>query len=343
MERKEIEALRLLKKRIEERDELLNAHIHRTSFHNPWFTKENYWKSLDSIAKSLLDEGDLRRWLDQYKFPVAKEFSKVVGLVFAGNIPAVGFHDFLTLYLSGHDARIKLSSKDPYVFPALLRILEEVDPDLGPRIRIADQLRDFDAVIATGSDNTNRYFEKYFGGYPSVLRKNRTSVAILDGDESEEDLSRLSRDVFEYFGLGCRNVTKVYVPQDYDFSRFLRATEPYAALRNHHKYKNNYDYYLSIELLNRSGIISNDYLILKPEQERLSSPVGTLYYEEYTDRDKIGEGLLGRQDQIQTVVGRHAIGNLPLTPFGKTQSPGIFDYPDNVDLGHFLFEISCLA
>lgn len=342
MERIEIKALQYLKERIMHRDDLLGANIHRTSFHNAWFTKENYWKSLDSIAGTLLEEENIRKWMEQYRFPVGREFRKVVGLIFAGNIPAVGFHDFLTVYLSGHRGQIKLSSKDPYVFPAMLDIMKKVDPLLPSRIQIVDQLRDFEAVIATGSDNTNRYFEKYFGGYPSVLRKNRTSVAILDGSESMEDLSGLGRDVFDYFGLGCRNVTKIYVPRDYDFSRFLEETKLFAALRNHHKYKNNYDYYLSIELLNQSEIISNDYLILKPERERLSSPVGTLYYEEYSDVTRVQKDLAQRQELIQTVVGRHPVGNLPLVRFGETQIPGIFDYPDNVDLGHFLFEISCL-
>lgn len=338
---KMLEALAHLRKEIQDRHPLLEANIHRTSFHNPWFDKEKYWQGLDALVQHLLDPLDMEKWCANYQFPISREHQKIIGLIFAGNIPLVGFHDFLTVYLSGHAAEIKLSSKDPYVFPAILDILGEKDSGIKERIRIVEKFEYHEAVIATGSNNTNRYFEKYFENYPSILRKNRTSVAVLDGTESNTDLEGLAHDVFDYFGLGCRNVTKLYVPEDYDFEPLLKAMSAFSSVMNNFKYKNNYDYNLSIELLNRTEIISTDHVLLKKEPRALSSPVGMVFYEEYTDPARLAADLGHLQDRLQTVVGKYRIDGVSQTDFGKTQEPGLFDYPDGEDIGHFLFDLSC--
>jgi len=336
-----IQALTHLKTAIRERHPLLEANIHRTSFHNPWLEKVNYWKSLDSLATHMLVPAELDRWCRMYQFPVSAEFQKTIGLIFAGNIPLVGFHDFLTIYLSGHHAEIKLSSKDPYVFPAVLQLMEEADPGLQDRILIVDHLKDFDAVIATGSNNTNRYFRKYFGAYPSIFRGNRTSVAILDGNETLEDLAKLSHDIFDYFGLGCRNVSKIFVPHGYQFDLLLDALDDFSMIMNNTKYKNNYDYNLSIELLNKNTTISRPHVMLKQDGISLSSPIGMIYYDTYSDLNHL-IGMLARQkDEIQTVVGKYEVPGVSRTDFGQAQNPGLFDYPDGEDLGHFLFQLTC--
>lgn len=336
-----LKALAQLTTQIKERHPLLEANIHRTSFHNTWFEKENYWQSLDALANFMLIPDALKKWCETYQFPLKDEYRKIVGLIFAGNIPLVGFHDFLTVYLSGHDARIKLSSKDPYVFPAILHLLEKTDPEISKRMQLVEKLQNYEAVIATGSNNTNRYFKRYFKDYPSLLRNNRTSVAILDGTESEKDLSALSRDIFDYFGLGCRNVTKLFVPVDYDFRPLIEAMRPYHRFMNNTKYKNNYDYYLSIELLNRSDVISTDFVLLKKDPVALSSPVGVINYDHYSDVAILTHSLSLVRDQLQTVVGNYKVEGIARTDFGKTQHPELFDYPDGEDIGHFLFDISC--
>lgn len=336
-----LSALAHLAKEIRDRHPLLEANIHRTSFHNPWFEKTNYWRSLDALVQHMLEPSDIEKWCQTYQFPVSREHQKIVGLIFAGNIPLVGFHDFLAVYLSGHAADIKLSSKDPYVFPAILKILGESDPGIKERIRVVEKLENHEAVIATGSNNTNRYFEKYFADYPSILRKNRTSVAILDGAENEADLKGLAHDIFDYYGLGCRNVTKLYVPENYDFESLLKAMNPFSRSMNNFKYKNNYDYNLSIELLNRSEIISTDYVLLKKVPQALSSPVGMIFYEEYRTLEQLINDLTPLQSRLQTVVGKYKVDGVSQTVFGETQQPGLFDYPDGEDIGHFLFDLSC--
>lgn len=328
---------------IKEQHPLLEANVHRTSFHNPWFEKSNYWQSLDALATYMLTPETLQKWCKKYRFPVSPEFQRIIGLIFAGNIPLVGFHDFVAVYLSGHRAEIKLSGKDPYVFPAVLQILSEVDPQIGERFRFVEKLQNFDAVIATGSNNTNRYFRKYFNGYPSILRSNRTSVSVLDGNETPDELRGLGHDIFDYFGLGCRNVTKLFVPEGYDFGSFLDEMKGFSNVMNNIKYKNNYDYNLSIELLNKSDILSTPHVMLKKDRETLFSPVGMVYYDTYSDLDALLSYLAHRKEQIQTVVGNHAVEGISRTDFGKTQQPGLFDYPDGEDLGHFLFQITCMA
>ncbi|HLU93204.1 MAG TPA: acyl-CoA reductase [Membranihabitans sp.] len=336
-----LKSLGHLRLAIQERHPLLEANIHRTYFHNPWFEKSKYWQSLDSLAVHMLFPSAIEKWCTNYRFPVKTVFSQTVGLIFAGNIPLVGFHDFLSVYLSGHRVEVKLSGKDPYVFPAVIQLIAEIDPTVNDRIKIVEKLQNFDAVIATGSNNTNRYFRKYFADYPSILRNNRTSVAILVGNETRDQLTALSHDIFDYFGLGCRNVTKLFVPEGYDFQPLLEAMESFSGVMNNIKYKNNFDYNLSIELLNRSEIISTDFVLLKKDTDSFFSPVGMVYFDTYSDLVELDRLLSNRREELQIVVGQHTVPAVPHTDFGMTQQPGLFDYPDGEDIGHFLFQLTC--
>ncbi|GAA5222175.1 acyl-CoA reductase [Membranihabitans marinus] len=334
-----LKSLQYLSQCIADRSDFLEAYIHQTAANNLWFPKDNYWKSLDAIRQYMLNPDDIEKWLSYYHLPVNADQQRQVGLVFAGNIPLVGFHDFLMVYLSGHKAEIKLSSKDKYVFPAILKLMSEKDPTILDDFKVVERLSNFEAVMATGSNNTFRYFEKYFEKVPKILRKNRTSVAILTGRETEEDLKLLGRDILSYFGLGCRNVTKVYVPTGYDFKPFIDSIDCMRDVVMNAKYKNNFDYNLSMELLNRTDHISTPFMVIK-KAESLFSPISMLHYEEYSSLDELGSELGQKAEDIQCIVGHTSVDSIPLIGFGKTQQPSLFDYADGVDIGQFLVSIA---
>ena len=292
---------------------------------NPWFTHEAVDTAASAIAKNFLKRELLEAWAAQYPEPA---LPKTVGIVMAGNIPLVGFHDFLCGFVSGHNLRIKLSSKDAKLLPALIREMAVWEPSVLERITFAELLKGCDAYIATGANNTARYFNEYFGKYPSIIRKNRTSVAVLQGDESQDELTALSNDVFSYYGLGCRNVTQVCVPQGYDFSALLGALSTHDELMIQHKYKNNYDYHLALYLLNKVPYLTNESVLLV-ENALPFSAVATLHYRYYTDRPALLEELRSSED-VQAIVGRDGV------PFGESQKPALTDYADGVDTMTFL-------
>lgn len=298
---------------------------------NPWFTKENVRLALAGVAR-YLEEDAMRAWVEPYRFSTEP---RRVALVMAGNIPLVGFHDFLAVLISGHTVVAKLSSKDTSLIRTFMTKLLEIEPGFQDSIVVAEQLRDFHAVIATGSDNTARYFEYYFGKYPHIIRKNRTSVAVLDGSESNEDLVALGGDVFSYFGLGCRNVAKVLVPAGYDVTRLLHNWEPYHDIIHHHKYCNNYDYQKSILLVNGSPFLDNNFVLLQ-QHSRLVSPIAVVYYEHYDHSAQLEKILLDNADKIQCIVGTRA----PATVLpGQAQRPSLTDYADGIDTLGFLSEL----
>jgi hypothetical protein len=294
---------------------------------NPWFTKENVRMAIDGIIK-LLQKERLEQWVSSYNL---RDQSKKIALVLAGNIPLVGFHDLLSVLISGNNALIKPSSKDSVLLKFVIQKLNDIEPAFRDKIELAEQLRNFDAVIATGSDNSARYFDYYFGKYPSIIRKNRTSVAILHGNESEDDLRTLGIDVFSYFGLGCRNISKLLVPAGYSFNKLFSTWEVYQPIINHHKYCNNYDYQKSIMLINLIPFLDNGFVMLH-ENARMVSPISVVYYERYTDEADLSKKLTEAKDKIQCIVGNenHAI------PFGKAQYPELWDYADGVDTLKFL-------
>ena len=248
--------------------------------HNAWFIPEFIEHSVNQIVEQFLQKDLLEKWAEDYKIPVSLPSPKKVGIVMAGNIPLVGFHDFLCCFLSGHQAFIKLSSRDLWLFPVILEFLHKKNPALAQAVQPASLLRGMDAYIATGSNNSARYFEYYFAKYPSLIRRNRTSVAILDGTETTEELEGLADDVFLYFGLGCRNVTQLLVPEDYDFIPLLQVFRKYSWMADHNKYKNNYDYRLSLAILNKLYYMTNDCLLLLPDESPFS-PISVLHYAYY--------------------------------------------------------------
>ncbi len=305
---------------------------------NPWFTEENIRFALDEISRTLQPER-LERWLAAYRGSVFDHSEpKKIGVILAGNIPLVGFHDFLSVLLSGNIFCGKLSGKDDLLLPWLAERIVNLMPGIVDRMKfIEGGLGQVDAIIATGSDNTSRYFEYYFGKYPHIFRNNRNGIAILDGSENASDLSLLADDIFRYFGLGCRSVSKIYLPADYDFGGFFQAMEKYKYLADHHKYANNYLYQRSVYLMNLVEHLDNGFLLLK-EDSGLSSPVGTLYYEYYTETEILSKSLADKKEKIQCIAGR-AIPGLEAIPFGRTQHPEPWDYADNMDTLFFLHNL----
>jgi hypothetical protein len=299
---------------------------------NPWFTKENVRMAITGI-KVYLQADQLKQWTNQYTLEPAKP--KTIALVMAGNIPLVGFHDFLCVLISGNHIQIKLSSKDSKLLHYLIKHLVWLEPGIQNCIEFKDKLENFDAIIATGSDNSARYFEYYFGKYPNIIRKNRTSCAVLTGKESVDDLENLGTDIFSYYGLGCRNVSKLYIPVDYDFQKLLTSWNKFKDVIHHHKYCNNYDYQKSIMLVNVTPFLDNGFILLQ-ESERLVSPIAVLYYEHYTDDSDLKMKLKENAEKIQCIVGKEESAAIP---FGQAQCPQVWDYADQLDTLKFLSEL----
>jgi hypothetical protein len=313
--------------------------IELSQSHNGWFTPEQVYFSVQSWAEALKEE-NIDQWLSKYSFDCAqddKNRTKTVGLILAGNIPLVGFHDFLSVLISGHKVLVKTSSNDQHLIKFLAKYLISIDSRLEEFITFTDgKLENFDAVIATGSNNTARYFEFYFKDKPSIIRKNRNSVAVLNGSESHEELEHLGEDIFRYFGLGCRNVSKIFVPKEYDFQNFFKAIFKYGDVIHYEKYANNYDYNKAVFLMSNFKLLDNEFLTIK-EDTSYASPISSVFYEFYENLEEIKSKLENDSDQIQCVVSKNLIDNS--IPFGKTQKPELWDYADNVDTIAFLMKI----
>lgn len=293
---------------------------------NSWFTEDTIDLALEGL-QHYLDETKLRQWTQG--LPTVPATTKKIGVVMAGNIPLVGFHDFLTVLISGHILWAKLSSQDSFLLKYIAHILLEIEPRFQESLIFAERLNDVDAIIATGSDNSSRYFEYYFAKYPHIIRKNRTSVAVLNGEESEEELYALGQDVFQYYGLGCRNVSKLYIPTDYSLEPLMNAWQPYQSVLNHHKYHNNYDYIKSIYLVNGEPMYDTGFVLLRKSPD-LVSPIATVFYEQYQHEAGLTQTLAAQQSKIQCIVSQN--GRFPDSiPFGQAQQPELWDYADGVD------------
>lgn len=299
--------------------------------YNGWFIKPFVYESLKNLA-SMLSEEDIEAFSKNIKEPKAV---KTVAIIMAGNIPLVGFHDLMCVLLSGHKVLIKLSSDDNVLMPFFIKLLEHYEPEISNYISFATgKLSNFDAVIATGSNNTARHFEYYFGKYPNIIRNNRTSVAVLTGKESESELKQLGKDVFMYFGLGCRNVSKLMVPKDYNFNNFFDAIFDYSYVVDNKKYGNNYDYNRAVYLLNGQKFLDNNFLILKPD-DGLFSPVSVLFHQEYANETELKNWLDANKDNLQCIVG----SGPGYIPFGYSQQPVITDYADGLNTMDFLVNL----
>lgn len=302
--------------------------------HNGWFTPEQVYFAVESWAEALRED-NLNKWLSAYDLSEVKP--KTVGLILAGNIPLVGFHDFLSVLITGHKVLVKVSSNDQHLIAFLADYLISIEPKLSYYISFTDgKLENFDAIIATGSNNTARYFEFYFKDKLSIIRKNRNSVAVLNGNESHEDLVNLGEDIFRYFGLGCRNVSKLFVPKDYNFDAFFKAIYAYKDVIFYEKYSNNYDYNKAVFLMSNFKLLDNEFLTLK-EDTSYASPISSVFYEYYEDIADLQKRFESESDQIQCVVSNNLIPNS--IPFGQTQQPKLWDYADNVDTLRFLISL----
>lgn len=326
-----ISAFKQLGLSLQQPDEALIATLNSVSNANAWFTATEVNKAVKAIAE-MLDEQDLAQWFETVE---VTKTPKTVGLILAGNIPLVGFHDVICVLATGNIALIKLSSSDNKLLPFLLNRLCDILPELKNHIVYVEQLKNFDAVIATGSNNTSRYFEYYFGKVPNIIRRNRNSVAIITGKESKAEIAQLGHDILDYFGMGCRSISKIFIPKDYDIKYFFEPLEPFQDIINHFKYNNNYDYNKSIYLVNLQKHYDNGFLLLK-EDEGLSSPLAVLYYETYDDIKEVAEKLTQQEEQIQCIVSNTPVQNLEVLSFGQSQHPKLWDYADHVNTIAFL-------
>ena len=308
--------------------------IHLSQSHNGWYTPEQVFFAVNSWAEALTKE-KLDQWLSKYDLSDIQP--KTIGLILAGNIPLVGFHDFLSVLISGHNVLVKTSSNDQQLLPFLAKYLISVEPKLESKITFVEgKLENFDAVIATGSNNTARYFEYYFKEKPSIIRKSRNSVAVLDGSESKEQMIALGEDIFRYFGLGCRNVSKLFVPKGYNFDAFFGGVFPYQDIIKYERYANNYDYNKAVFLMSNFKLLDNEFLTIK-EDTSYASPISSVFYEFYEDLESLKNRLEADNEQIQCIVSKGIVENS--IPFGKTQKPELWDYADNVDTIAFLKSI----
>ena len=301
----------------------------RAKAQNGWFTPESIDYAFEGLSFMLTKE-KLTKWTSAYSLD--PEVPKIIGVIMAGNIPMVGFHDLMSVLISGHIAAVKMSSQDNVLMNQVINWLIEIEPRFKRNIDIRERLEEVDAVIATGSDNTARYFEYYFGKYPNIIRKNRTSVAVIDGTETPEELIALGRDIFHYYGLGCRNVSKMYVPKGFDISSIFPHWEIYANVVNQNKYRNNYDYNKAILLVNGTEHLDTGFLMTQASTS-IVSPTSVLYHEIYESKEQLTSILETNAEKIQCIIGHEYI------PFGKAQSPEPWDYADGVDTLNFLSEL----
>jgi hypothetical protein len=297
---------------------------------NKWFTDEFINLSIKNICNQFLEPEKLEAWINYYHIDDNIN-SKKVGVVMAGNIPLVGFHDFLCVFITGHHQHIKLSEKDEILLTHIIEKMCEWNAKVANLVKISSMLKDCDAYIATGSNNSARYFNFYFGKYPSIIRNNKTSVAVLSGNETDEELALLADDVHIYFGLGCRNVTKIFVPKGYDFVPLLNGFRKYNYFSDQSKYKNNYDYNLALLIMNNKWYMTNESIILV-ENDNIFSAVSEIHYSFYEDKNILFHEL-NQQQNIQCIIGEDHL------PFGTTQTPGLFDYADGIDTMQFLLSL----
>ncbi|MFZ1752066.1 MAG: acyl-CoA reductase [Saprospiraceae bacterium] len=314
--------------------DFLSSIIANAEAQNPWFTRDNILLALKSIRSEYLDEYALNDLISKYNLDDNIE-PRNIGLILAGNIPLVGFHDVLCCYLAGHVSMIKYSDKDTVLMQGMVSMLKNIDPNSDKYFVEVEKLIAYDAAIATGSNATAKHFEYYFRHVPHIIRQNRNSIAVLSGDESADDFNALGSDIFSYFGMGCRNVSKVFVPSQMDLSNLIEGLSAYKDLLNHNKYKNNYDYNVALNLINLEPFLQGEHIILK-ESAQIISRIGTLHYQYYEKLDDVSNWIQNHTNEIQCVVSNINIPNVEVLPFGAAQCPSLDTYADGVDTMQFL-------
>ncbi len=330
---KRIAALASLGSYILENPVSLQEIVHKTYLYNTWFTKENTNHALQNIANEFLNKEKLDQWLFSYDSTLTTHESKIIAIVAAGNVPMVAFHDILCVLITGNKLQLKLSEKDKFLLPFILEKLIEIEPEFNEKISIRFKLENFDAIIATGSNNTAKHFEYYFKKYKNIIRRNRNSIAILDGRETIEDIQNLGNDIFDYFGLGCRNVSKIFVPKDFGLLGLKEGLSKHIAVNQHNQYMNNLDYQRTLYLMNQTPLIDIDFINIV-ENKSLYSPISCLHIEQYEDINEVNNFIIDEKVNIQCVVGKGYLD------FGKSQQPGLSDYADNVDTMKFILSLT---
>lgn len=295
---------------------------------NGWFTKSEVIRALKGIVR-LTDKIELESWLSPYSNQFTDSSNINVAIIAAGNIPLVVFHDFLSVLAAGFNVQVKLSSDDKLLLPALVEVLIGIEPRFSEKIKLVSKVEQFNAVIATGSNNSARYFETYFAKYPNIIRKNRTSVAVLNGNETLDDIRKLGNDIFNFYGLGCRNISKVFLPNNFEINRLFEGFIDFSSVMENNKYMNNYQYNKTLYLMNSEEILDNEFLVLK-EDEGIHSPLGVLFYERYSSIDKLRLKLSKLKGEIQCTVGEGDV------TFGTAQMPELWDYADGINTLNFL-------
>ncbi len=334
-----INALVELSKLLTKDNEELAANVLQSKLHNQWFTEDNSWKSIEAIKTHFLDESILKSWSSKYQIKEGSDLKRV-GLVLAGNIPLVGWHDIMCSFVAGHTSLIKLSDKDKFLTLYFIKQLAAIDSRTSQYFEFIERLKDFDAVIATGSNNTSKYFEQYFGKYPNIIRANRNAIAVLTGNETNEEITNLGADIFEYFGLGCRNVSMCLVPRDLNWERYLNVWhEGYKSYAQHNKYKNNFDHNVSLFILNKTKYMISGSLIVK-EDPSIASRISSMHYQHYNTQEELTTYVNENKDLIQCVVSSKEIVGVDTFRFGQAQQPKIDDYADGIDTMEFLVSLS---
>lgn len=332
-----IDALILLGTKINESANDLDDIIEKAEIFNPWFTEKNIKLAMAAINNSFLKEGPINQLVAHYVITDPPEVKKV-GIVCAGNIPLVGWHDVMCTFLVGHISQIKLSEKDTVLMNWMIDSLVKINANVRHYFEIVERLKDYDAAIATGSNSTAQHFEYYFKHVPNIIRRNRNSIAILNGTETDEQLTAVGKDVFEYFGLGCRNVSLISVPSDYDITRLFVAWEGFDELNMHNKYKNNFDYNSALYLLNKEEFLTNDFVIIK-ESDSILSRIATVHIRRYDTAEELSEWINSNLENIQCIVSSTDVNGIETVPFGESQCPDIMTYADGVDTIQFLLSI----
>ncbi len=330
-----IELLTLLGIYLKKENHAENDVYYKVRQKNAWFSIPFLQYRIDTIVENYLIKDKLQQFAAQYAIPEETKTVKVIGQVLAGNIPLVGIHDLICTFLSGHISQIKLSSKDEVLYHYILNYLKDLEPEIANYFQITERLSNFDAIIATGSNNSGRYFEQYFAKYPNIIRKNRNGLVVITGKESEEEITAIGKDVFTFYGMGCRSISKLFVPENYDFVPILRNWEEhYNEVKDHNKYKNNYDYQLSILLVNRVDHLASENILLL-ENENMASPISLLHYQKYSNPEEVNKWIEKHQEEIQCVVSKNSVINNAL-PVGSAQSCTLYDYADHIDTMKFL-------
>lgn len=311
--------------------------LKHVQMHNAWFDEENVSFSFDYWINALSDPEQLNEFVSLSDCSLMTE--KSVGLITAGNIPLAGFHDWISILASGHKALIKVASEDAVLMKFMLSAWQSIDPAIGERTQFENGIMHADAYITSGTNNSSRYFEYYFRDKPAIIRHNRNSVALLTGDESEEELAGLARDIFQYYGMGCRSVSKVYVPQDYDLNKIFNAVYSHKNIMENERYMSNYTYNKGIFMMARANLLENGFFMLIEEKEKLSSPISSLFYQRYTDIDEVSQLIDQHRENLQCVVATEGVLSQSVIPFGETQTPSLTDFADNVNTINFLSKI----